>query len=417
MIPSLEADDRIAAALGAFVDAEELAGAATSIWREGGGVDVTCVGWRDVEGRLPMARDTIFRLASMSKPITSAAALILLEEGRFALEDPISRWAPELSQMRVLRSPHGPLDRTAPVARPITFSDLLTHRAGLIYAGLHGGPLGRAYDEALGGDIDSEVAPDAWIEALAALPLVAQPGSAFHYGRSTDLLGFLIARMEQAPLGDVLARRIFAPLGMVDTGFTVAQGKRGRRAAMYGFDGAGRLTRRLLGVGGAFLAERPDDMAYVSGGGGLWSTLDDFLLFARMFVGGGAVDGVRLLRPETLAMMTSNQLTERQRATAELLGRPAFSGHGFGLGVAVVLDPEKASRTMCRGGIGTVGWPGAFGGWWQADPTDGSVMIFLAHSNVGPDELANGIGLGVYAAIERFHTLASLRERLPVQAP
>ena len=142
-----------------------------------------------------------------------------------------------------------------------------------------------------------------------------------------------------------------------------------------------------------------------------------------MFVGGGSVDGVRLLRPETLAMMTANQLTERLRAAAEMLGMPAFGAHGFGLGVAVVLDPEKAACTLCRGGIGTVGWPGAFGRWWQADPTDGSMMIFLAHNNVGPDELANGLGLGLCAAIERFHALSpcrtspSSRPRRPSRCP
>lgn len=124
-------------------------------------------------------------------------------------------------------------------------------------------------------------------------------------------------------------------------------------------------------------------------------------------MGAGAVDAVRLLRPETLALMTSNRLTETQRAKAEMLGMPVFTAHGFGMGVAVVLDPEKAAPTRCRGGIGTVGWPGAYGGWWQADPTDGSVMIFLAHNMFELDQFANGVGLGVYGAITPFHALAS----------
>lgn len=403
----MNGEDPIASAIGAIVNAGALAGAATLVWRDGKVIQSACVGWRDLEARLPIERDTIFRIASMSKPITSTAALMLLEEGRFALEEPIARWAPEFSQMRVLRSPTGPLDQTDAAERPITFEDLLTHRSGLTYGGIHAGPIAKAYKETLGGDIDSEVAPDDWIAGLAALPLIDQPGAAFHYSCSTDLLGLLIARMEDTSLGDVLDRRIFGPLGMKDTGFTVPRAKRSRRAKMYGFDEGGRLAERLTVPAGSFMAERPEDMAFVSGGQGLWSTLDDYLAFGRMFVGAGAVDAVRLLRPETLALMTSNRLTETQRAKAEMLGMPVFTAHGFGMGVAVVLDPEKAAPTRCRGGIGTVGWPGAYGGWWQADPTDGSVMIFLAHNMFELDQFANGVGLGVYGAITRFHALAS----------
>jgi len=314
--------------------------------------------------------------------------------------------------MRVLRSPTGPLDQTDPAERPITFKDLLTHRSGLTYADFHRGPIASAYVEALGGHIDSEVAPDDWIARLAALPLIDQPGAAFHYGHPTDLLGLLIARIEDAPLGDVLERRIFAPLGMKDTGFTVAKEKRGRRAGLYGFDEAGRLTALQTVPGGHALPERPEDMAYVSGGQGLWSTLDDFLAFARMFVEGGTVDGVRLLRPETLAMMASNCLTDSQRAKSEMLGMPLFAtGHGFGMGVAVVTEPEKADPMRCGGGVGSVGWPGAYGGWWQADPNDTSVLIFLAHSMVALDQLAKGIGLGVWDAITQFQALASASPR------
>ena len=399
--------DRIKAAIGAYVDAGQLAGAATLVWRDGV-AQTACVGWRDVEAQLPIERDTIFRIASMSKPITSAAALMLFEEGRFALDDPIARWAPEFSEMRVLRSAAGPLDETDPAERPITFEDLLTHRSGLTYGPFHAGPIAKAYEEALGGDIDSEVAPDDWITGLAALPLIDQPRAALHYGHSTDLLGLLIARIEDAPLEDVLERRIFGPLGMTDTGFTVPREKVGRRAGMYGFDEAGRLSARLTCPGGSTLPERPKDMKYVSGGQGLWSTLDDYLAFARMFL--GAVDGVRLLRPETLALMASNRLTESQRANSEVAGLPLFAaGHGFGMGVAVVLEPEKAAPTLCGGGMGAVGWPGAFGGWWQADPNDNSVLIFLAHNMVERDQFENGIGFGVYGAITQFQALASPR--------
>src|SRR5688572_12437535 len=222
-----------------MVEAGALAGVATLVWRDGKVVQIATVGWRDVEARLPIERDTLFRIASMTKPITSTAALRLFEEGRFALNDPIARWAPEFSQMRVLRSLDGPLDQTVPAERPITFDDLLTHRSGLTYGAFHTEPLAKAYEEALGGEVDSHVAPDDWIAGLAALPLIDQPGAAFHYGHSTDLLGLLIARIEDAPLGEVLERRIFAPLGMKDTGFTVPREKLGRRAGTYGFDEAG----------------------------------------------------------------------------------------------------------------------------------------------------------------------------------
>jgi CubicO group peptidase (beta-lactamase class C family) len=399
--------DPIATAVGSSVNTGALAGAATLVWRDGKVVLTAAVGWRDVEARLPIERDTLFRIASMTKPITSIAALMLFEEGRFALDDPITRWAPEFSQMRVLRSPDGPLDQTDPAERLITFEDLLTHRSGLTYGAFHTGPLAQAYEEALGGEVDSHVAPDDWIAGLAALPLIDQPRSGFHYGHSTDLLGLLLARIEDAPLSDVLKRRIFDPLGMKDTGFTVPPEKRDRRAGLYGFDEAGHLMKRLTATGRSTLPERPDDMAYMSGGAGLWSTLDDYFAFARMFVGAGAVDGVQLLRPETLARMTSNYLTESQRAGSSLLS----AGHGFGLGVAVVLDPEKVDAFPCGGGIGSVGWPGAWGSWWQADPNDSSLMIFLAHNMVELDQFAQGIGFGVFDAISLFQTLASALPR------
>src|SRR4051794_2697158 len=282
----------IEAALQRVVDSGELAGAATLVWRDGEARTV-CVGWRDIEANLPVERDTIFRIASMSKPITSVAALMMVEEGRIALTDSVARYAPEFSNMRVLRSPSGPLDETDPAERPITFEDLLSHRSGLTYGAFHRGPIAKAYRDALGGDIDSDVAPDEWIARLAQLPLIGQPGSEMFYGCSTDLLGFLIARIEGAPLGQVLARRIFDPLGMKDTSFRVPREKRSRRAAAYGFDEAGRLTKRVTRPG-VFVAERPDDMAYESGGAGLWSTLDDYLSFARIFLGDGKVEGVRL---------------------------------------------------------------------------------------------------------------------------
>ncbi len=394
----------IEAALQKVVDSHEIAGAATLIWRDGE-TQTTCVGWRDIEANLPVRRDTIFRIASMTKPITSVAALMLVDEGRVALADPIARFAPEFSHMRVLRSPNGPLDETDPAERPITFEDLLTHRAGFTLADFHRGPIAQAYRDALGGEIDSDMAPDDWITSLARLPLIGQPGSALYYSCSTDLLGFLIARIEGAPLSEVLKRRIFDPLGMNDTGFLVPREKRTRRAAAYGFDEEGRLTKRVT-RSGVFVAERPDNMAFESGAAGLWSTVADYLKFARLFLGDGSVDGIRLLRPETLAAMMTNQLTDSQRANSVLLGQKPFAvGRGFGLGVSVVLETDKTDF-MRRGSAGTVSWPGAFGGWWQADPSEGSVLIFLAHNMVDLAQMGKGIGLGVWGAIDTFQRLA-----------
>ncbi len=388
-----------------LVDAGQLAGAATLVWKNGE-AQTKCFGWRDVEHKLPVERDTIFRIASMTKPITSVAALMLVDEGRLALNDPIARFAPEFSQMRVLRSPTGPLDDTDPAERLITFEDLLTHRAGLTYGDLHRGPISQAYREALGGDIDSHVAPDDWITRLSHLPLIHQPGAMMSYGCSTDLLGFLIARIEGEPLQAVLERRIFDPLGMKDTNFLVASDKRDRCAAAYGFDDEEQLTKQTM-RSGVFVEERPVDMTYESGGQGLWSTVDDYLRFARLFLGDGSVDGVRLLHPETLMRMMTNQLTEAQRASSRLLGQKPFAvGRGFGLGVSVVLETD-ANDMMRRGGVGTVSWPGAFGGFWQADPNDGSVLIFLAHNMVDLAQMAKGIGLGVWAAIEAFQKSAA----------
>ena len=389
------------------VEAGEFAGAAALVWRNGAVRQIATVGRRDLMSGMPVERDTIFRIASLTKPVTTVAALMLLDEGRIELDDPITECAPEMSRMRVLRDPNGPLDQTDEATRPITFRDLLTHRSGLTYGDFHRGPIGRAYAETLGAQIDNPLTPDAWIARLAALPLIDHPGAGFHYGHSTDVLGFLIARLEGAPLSAVLDQRVLTPLGMRDTGFIVAPQKRERCAGLCGFDDQGRLTALTDVPGRHALGQRPDGMTFEAGGGGLWSTLDDYLAFARMLIG-DAGTGADLLRPATRAMMTSNQLTSEQRATTRMFGRPIFAaGHGYGMGVAVVMEPEQADPLQCRGGVGTIGWPGAYGGWWQADPNDRSVLIFLTHNMVDLQQMARGIGLGVWSAIATFHQIAN----------
>ncbi len=385
----------------------DLAGVVALVRRPGQATRGIAIGRRDVGRDLPVTHDTIFRIASLTKPVTTVAALTLLDEGRFGLDDPITRVAPELGNLRVVEDPEGPLDHTVPAGRAITFRDLLTHRSGLTYGEFHRGPIRAAYAATLGGQIDNALSSDEWIARLATLPLVDQPGAAFHYGVSTDLLGFLLARIEGTTLGAVLRKRLLDPLGMHDTRFVVPVDKRHRRAALTGFDGDGRLTMLEAAPGGHALAERPDWMTFEAGGGGLWSTADDYLAFARLFVGGGAVDGVRILRSDTCALMMSNQLAPMQRAEARMSGRALFAqGHGYGLGVAVVMEPDHADVLCCRGGVGTVGWPGAYGSWWQADPTDGSVLVFMSHNMVEQSQLARGIGLAAWSAIATFHDLA-----------
>lgn len=255
-------------ALQRYVDDGSLAGTASLVWRAGRVVQTTSVGLRDLEAGLPVGRDTIFRIASMTKPITAVAALMLIEDGRFGVDTPVTAVAPELAPMRVLRDPEGPLEDAVDAERPITFGDLLTHRSGLTYGDFHRGPVGLAYANALGGQIDNPLSPDEWIARLATLPLIDQPGAGFHYGLSSDLLGFLIARVEGAPLGDVLEARIFERLGMHDTGFVVPESARARRAALCGFDEAGAPTPLAAAPGGHALKERPASMTYESGGPG-----------------------------------------------------------------------------------------------------------------------------------------------------
>jgi CubicO group peptidase (beta-lactamase class C family) len=393
---------RIPPALQAVVDAGDLSGFVTLLWRKGEIAQVNTIGYRDVDARAPMTRDTLFRIASMTKPVTSVAALMLLEEGKLRLEDPIGKWLPELTGMQVLRDAEGPIDETHPSPREITVEDLFTHRAGLAYAFTSMGPIAKAHEQRLGSPLSTERTPDQWLASLGALPLSYPPGQQFHYSHATEVLGFLVARIEGKPLGEVLKARIFDPLGMVDTAFWQPPEKRDRMAKLYRFDAA---TERLKDVS-VPLADAPQ--AFESGGGGLISTADDYLKFARMMLGKGEVDGVRLLKPETLEMMTTNRLTDEQREIP-FLGFPLWMAQGFGLGVSVVLDAEKQAL-MGAGSAGAFGWPGAFGTWWQADPAEDLISIYMIQNSMdlGPEaasQLATGQRMGARAALPTFQKL------------
>jgi CubicO group peptidase (beta-lactamase class C family) len=384
------------------VEAGDLAGAVTLVWRNGEIAKVDTIGFRDLEAKAPMQRDTLFRIASMTKPVTSVAALMLLEEGKLSLEDPITRWMPEFADMRVLKDPAGPLEDTYPAPRDITVEDLLTHRAGLAYAFSSMGPIAKAHEEKLGPLVGSPMTPDTWLAALGSLPLSYPPGERLHYSHATEVLGFLVARIEGKPLGQVLKDRIFTPLGMGDTDFWCPLEKRGRMAKLY------RMNPDTEKLDDVSFPHEEGQPVWESGGGGLISCADDYLKFARMLLGKGEVDGVRLLKRETVEMMTANRLTDAQRELP-FLGMPFWFSQGFGLGVSMILDPEKHA-VMGAGSKGAFGWPGAFGTWWLADPTENLIAIYLIQDSMplGPEAVANIAsrrGLGARLALPVFQKL------------
>lgn len=397
-----QALEQIPPALQAIVDAGDVSGFVTLVWRRGEVVQVNAIGQRDIAAGKPMTRDTMFRIASMTKPVTSVAALMLMEEGRLRLDDPITRWAPEFADMRVLKSPTGPVEDTDPAPREITVEDLMTHRSGMAYGFTSVGPIAHAYQAALGSPLLGPHGPDEWMRRLGALPLTYPPGERFHYSHATDVLGFIVGRIEGKPLGEVLEARIFGPLGMGDTGFWARPDKADRLARLYKAPAEGGPLQDV-----SYLPE-PEPPVFEAGGGGLISTADDYLKFARMLLGGGEVDGVRLLKAETVELMTTNRLTEAQRQIP-FMGIPFWLGQGFGLGLSVVTDPEKQAW-MGAGSKGAFGWPGAFGTWWQADPEQDMVLIYLIQNSMelGPEaasQLATGQRLGARAALPVFQKL------------
>lgn len=354
----------------------DLPGVVNLVWRRGQ-AEIQTAGLRDIARKLPMERQTIFGIASMSKPVTVAAALTLVERGRIRLDDPITKWAPEFADMRVLRRPDGPLDDTYPAPQAITIEDLMTHRSGLSYGFLASGPLGAALMQKIGMGIESPLTPDEWMKTLAALPLAYAPGERFNYGHSIDVLGFILGRATGASLRQVMHEQLFGPLRMADTDFWIPPQKRARGAVIYSSPAPGMFTPMSID---SWVGAAPP--AYASGGQGLVSTADDYLTFARMLLGGGEADGVRVLKPEMVRLMTSNHLTEAQRLIP-FMGLPFWRGQGFGPGVSLITDSEQHAW-MGAGDAGAFGWPGAFGGWWQADPAEDMVLLWLQHTLPAP---------------------------------
>ncbi|MFE7704679.1 serine hydrolase domain-containing protein [Streptomyces sp. NPDC057486] len=335
---------------------------AVGLVARGDRIEVRTAGSVDAEGTTPMARDSIFRIASLTKPITAAAVMLLIEDGRIALDDPVDRWLPELASPKVLRTPSAPLDDVVPATGPITLLDLQTFRAGYGFPSDFSLPgVAPLFSELKQGPEPKDVpAPDEWMATLARIPLLHQPGEAWLYNTCSDILGVLVARVTGRPLPEFLAERIFEPLGMADTGFAVPPAKLDRFTSYY----------RIDPDGGTQLVDAPDGQwssvpPFPSGAGGLVSTVDDWLAFARMLL----ADGDGLLSPASVRQMTTDRLTPAQRAASALF----IEGQGWGFGGSVdveAVDPWNVP--------GRYGWVGGTGTTAHLTPSTGTVSIMLS---------------------------------------
>ena len=344
-----------------FVDEGKHAGIITLIARDGEIVDVQAYGLRDVEKQLPMERDTIVRVYSMSKIITCAATLMLMEDGKFNLEDPVSKYLPELKGMKVWTGGTEDAPQTEALKRPVTIKHLLTHTSGLMYDFAGNDELTKLWRAA---DLWSGPGLTNFIAKLGQLPLKHQPGDAYTYGVNQDVQGALIERVSGQRFGTFLQERIFRRLGMKDTGFDVPESKRQRVAKTY------KLAEGKLVEDKPIIETWPEEGRGIeAGGAGLFSTADDFALFAQMLCNGGTLNGKRILGRKTIDLMTANHmvtLPNNQAATRQ---------KGFGLGVEVTTDLGQLSMPSS---VGQFGWYGAATTYCQIDPKEKIVAIALA---------------------------------------
>lgn len=357
--------------LGGYVERGDLTGLVGLVARRGE-VHADGIGTVTADGA-PAGPETIFRISSMTKPVAAVAAMILVEECRLRLDDPVDNLLPELADRQVLRRLGDSLDDTVPAERPILVRDLLTFTMGLglIMAAPGTIPLADALaDPALGQGPPSPastVAPDEWLALLGKLPLAHQPGAAWLYTTGADVLGVLISRAAGRPLGDFLTERIFGPLGMHDTGFSVPARDLGRLATARGLDFAtGEPMIYDEAAGGQW--SRPP--AFPSAAAGLVSTMNDYFAFAEMLRRQGRYNGGRILSRPSVALMTSDRLTAAQKA-AGALGPGFFDSNGWGFGMSVV-----TRRTGAKS-VGTYGWDGGLGTVWHNDPAEDMTMILL----------------------------------------
>jgi CubicO group peptidase (beta-lactamase class C family) len=352
------------------------------------------------DGSEPVRRDTIFRISSMTKPVTAVAAMILVEECVLRLDDPVDEWLPELADRRVLRSISGPLHDTVPARRPITLRDLLTFRMGF---GQAFPPEGESYpivDAAVEAQLGmgppapaTTPAPDEWMKRLGALPLMYQPGERWVYNTPAEVLGVLIARASGQPFDAFLAERVLAPLGMADTGFSVPQAKLSRFTPSYWTDFRTGQIVEYDPVDGAWA--RPP--AFPGGGAGLVSTVDDYLAFAAMLLNFGRYQGGRLLSRPSVELMTTDHLTPEQKRVSGFSPPEDFAAIGWGFGM------EVATRRDGPWHLGRYGWSGGLGSIWHNDPAEQLVTILLSQQAwAGPiaPALVRDLWTGAYAAID-----------------
>ena len=349
----------------------EIPGIATLIARRGE-VHVDTIGVKTTGRGDPIRRDTIFRIASMTKPVTAVATMMLIEECKLRLDEPVDRLAPELAHRFLLKRIDGPLDVTVPAHRPITIRDLLTFRMGF---GMFLGPpnvypIQKAVTHAQLQELKPGPphGPDTWMQKLGALPLMYQPGERWQYHTGSDVLGVIIARASGKPLETFFRERIFEPLGMRDTGFTVPAASLDRLASCYAVNAHSGELELHDDASDSFWAKPP---IFPAGGGGLVSTLDDFHSFGQMMLNGGRHGRERILSRPSVQAMTTDQLTAEQKASASFL--PGwFNARGWGFGVSVVTKRESIGLSP-----GQFGWGGAFGTAWFSDPREELVALLM----------------------------------------
>lgn len=363
-----------------YVSTGKLPGALVQVWRRGELTLNTALGMADRERQVPLAEDSIFRIYSMTKPITSVAIMMLLEECKIALDDPVSKYIPAWENLGVFAGGFMESFQTRAPARPMLVVDLLRHTSGLTYGFQQNSNVDAAYRKHKLGDLAVEGTLDDMIAKLATLPLEFSPGEAWNYSVATDVLGYLVGKISGMPFDDFLKQRIFDPLGMVDTAFHVPQEKIGRFCACYA---VGTLGSKVISPRGPMLQDDPQASpylkkpAFLSGGGGLVSTAADYMRFARMLLNGGELDGVRLLSPKTLALMTANHLpggVDLPRMSRSMFSEATYEGVGFGLGFATTIAPAS---TLIPGSAGDFFWGGAASTFFWVDPQEDLIGLFL----------------------------------------
>jgi CubicO group peptidase (beta-lactamase class C family) len=365
-----------------------------------GEVYVDAIGTKALEDPTPMRHDTIFRISSMTKPITAAATMILVEECNVRLDEPVDRWLPELAERKVLKRLDGPLDDIVPAHRPITVRDLLTFRMGFgqIMAPPDAYPIlkgANAQQIGMGPPSPSTLpAPDEWMRRLGQLPLMHQPGEQWMYNTGSDVLGVLIARVSGQPLETFLRERIFEPLGMKDTGFSVPAASLDQLATCYWTDpDSGELVVYDEAEGGQWSLPP----AFPSGAGGLVSTIDDYLAFGQMMLSQGKYGHERILSRLSVETMTTDHLTPEQKAVSGLV--PGyFDSHGWGFGVSMVTRRDDIAAVP-----GRYGWDGGLGTSWSSDPKEDMVTIIMtqrAWSSPSPPYVCLDFWTSAYQAID-----------------